>query len=48
LVAVSGTGNILNFAEPIWPDLNGWRSDSLSSLTTEMKDDGLMAGHAGI
>jgi hypothetical protein len=45
LVAVSGTGNIQTLPEPIWPDLRGWPMyDSLSSLTTETKEDGLMTG----
>ncbi len=45
LVAVSGVGNIPLLPEPIWPNLAGWRMyDSLSSLTTDTKEDGLMTG----
>jgi hypothetical protein len=45
LVAVSGLGNIPLLPEPIWPDLAGWRMyDSLSSLTTDTQEDGLMTG----
>ncbi len=45
LVAVSGLGNIPLLPEPVWPDLAGWRMyDSLSSLTTDTQEDGLMTG----
>lgn len=45
LVAVSGTGNIQTLPEPLWPELNGWRMyDSLTSLTTDTTEEGLMTG----
>ncbi|NJO00026.1 MAG: protein BatD, partial [Anaerolineales bacterium] len=45
LLAVTGVGNIPLLPEPAWPDLTGWRMyDSLSSLTTETGEDGLMTG----
>ncbi|MCQ3972614.1 MAG: hypothetical protein DPW09_04100 [Anaerolineae bacterium] len=45
LLAVTGVGNIPLLPEPLWPDLTGWRMyDSLSSLTTETGEDGLMTG----
>lgn len=45
LLAVTGVGNIPLLPEPTWPDLTGWRMyDSLSSLTTETGEDGLMTG----
>ena len=44
-VAISGAGNIQTLPEPIWPELTGWRVyDSLSSLTTDTKEDGSMTG----
>ncbi len=43
-IAISGTGNVQALPEPVWPDLEGWRTyDSLTSLTTDMKDS-LMTG----
>jgi hypothetical protein len=45
LVAVSGVGNIPLLPEPLWPSMAGWRMyDSLSSLTTDTQEDGLMTG----
>jgi hypothetical protein len=45
LVAVSGVGNSPLLPEPVWPNLAGWRMyDSLSSLTTDTQEDGLMGG----
>lgn len=44
-VAVSGMGNIAALPEPVWPQIKWWRAyDTLTSLTTELKNDELMTG----
>jgi len=44
-VSVSGTGNIHALPEPDWPNVENWRAyNTLSSLTADIQDDGLMAG----
>jgi len=44
-VSVSGTGNIHALPEPAWPDIENWRAyNTLSSLTADIQDNGLMAG----
>jgi len=44
-VSVSGTGNIHALPEPAWPNIENWRAyNTLSSLTADIQDDGLMAG----
>jgi hypothetical protein len=44
-VSVSGTGNIHALPEPNWPNIENWRAyNTLSSLTADIQDDGLLAG----